>query len=384
MLTINAVTPTLNFVSVGGNTVTGSTAAAETFGAAPFTVSASSASSGAITYAVLSGPATITGSTVTLTGAGPVVLVASQAVSGNYGAATAQVRFIVNPATPQITVVPGSNLVMAQNTVQLTATVTSGAGVPTGTVNFLDGTALLGSSTLVNGVAPLNATFSTAGTHTITAVYNGSTNFYTITSAVATESVIDFSLSASSISVSGSAQALAPGSTVTYSLTVVPTGGSSLPVPLTLTLNGLPAGSTANMTPSAWALTSNNPWTWVLPANTSLTGSQNLTIQLPLLLSQVQMKRAAGDGLAVRLAPLSLALLLLPFTGRIRRSGMWLSRSLSVLSLLIVGIAATAGLSGCGSNNNGYFAQQPEDIPITVTVSAGTLSHSTPITLSVQ
>ena len=82
---------------------------------------------------------------------------------------------------------------MARNAVQLTATVTSGAGVPTGTVNFLDGTALLGSSTLVNGVAPLNATFSTAGTHTITAVYNGSTNFYTITSAVATESVIDFS-----------------------------------------------------------------------------------------------------------------------------------------------------------------------------------------------
>jgi hypothetical protein len=62
-------------------------------------VSASSSSSGAVTYTVASGPATIAVNIVTLTGAGTVVLGASQAASGNYAAATATSSFIVAPAT---------------------------------------------------------------------------------------------------------------------------------------------------------------------------------------------------------------------------------------------------------------------------------------------
>jgi hypothetical protein len=40
----------------------------------------------------MSGPATISGSTVTLTGSGTVVLSASQVANGNYAAATAATR----------------------------------------------------------------------------------------------------------------------------------------------------------------------------------------------------------------------------------------------------------------------------------------------------
>jgi hypothetical protein len=62
----------------------------------PFTVSASSNSSGAITYSVVSGPATISGSSVTLTGAaGTVVLQASQAQSASYGVGTQNASFPV-------------------------------------------------------------------------------------------------------------------------------------------------------------------------------------------------------------------------------------------------------------------------------------------------
>jgi hypothetical protein len=61
-----------------------------------FTVSASSNSSGAITYSVVSGPATISGASVTLTGvAGPVVLEASQAQSASYAAGTQDASFSV-------------------------------------------------------------------------------------------------------------------------------------------------------------------------------------------------------------------------------------------------------------------------------------------------
>ncbi|HWB32968.1 MAG TPA: hypothetical protein VG714_07340, partial [Acidobacteriaceae bacterium] len=61
-----------------------------------FTVSATSNSTGAITYSVVSGPATIAGTTVTLTGAaGTVVLQASQAAASPYAAGTQNASFQV-------------------------------------------------------------------------------------------------------------------------------------------------------------------------------------------------------------------------------------------------------------------------------------------------
>jgi hypothetical protein len=79
------------------------TVANQTYGVAPFAVSASSNSSGAITYSVVSGPATISGSTVTVTGVGTVVLQASQAASGNYTAGTQNATFTVSAEAPTIT-----------------------------------------------------------------------------------------------------------------------------------------------------------------------------------------------------------------------------------------------------------------------------------------
>ncbi len=72
----------------------------QTYGAAPFAVSATSNSTGAFTYSVVSGPATITGSTVTLTGAGTVVLQASEAADSNYAAATRNATFTVGAGRP--------------------------------------------------------------------------------------------------------------------------------------------------------------------------------------------------------------------------------------------------------------------------------------------
>jgi hypothetical protein len=65
-------------------------------------VSAPSNSPGAITYSVVSGPATISGNTVTITGVGSVTLQASQAASGSYTTATATTSFTVSPARPSL------------------------------------------------------------------------------------------------------------------------------------------------------------------------------------------------------------------------------------------------------------------------------------------
>jgi len=86
---VGAATPTLAFTAL----------ASQIYGAAPFTVSATSNSPGAITYSVASGPATISGSTVSLTGIGTVTLQASQAAAGDYAAAIATTSFTVVAAT---------------------------------------------------------------------------------------------------------------------------------------------------------------------------------------------------------------------------------------------------------------------------------------------
>ena len=74
------------------------------FGAAPFAVAATASSSLTPSYSIVSGPATLSGSTVTLTGAGTVVVRTSQAGDGNFTAATpVDQSFTVAKATLTVT-----------------------------------------------------------------------------------------------------------------------------------------------------------------------------------------------------------------------------------------------------------------------------------------
>jgi uncharacterized repeat protein (TIGR03803 family) len=59
-----------------------------------------------------------------------------------------------------------------------------GSGTPTGMVTFEDGSTVLGTATLSDGVADFSIATLAVGTHSITAVYDGDTNFKTSTSAV--------------------------------------------------------------------------------------------------------------------------------------------------------------------------------------------------------
>jgi hypothetical protein len=86
--------------------------------------------------------------------------------------------------------------VLAQS-VTLTATVTAvapGAGTPTGTMTFNDGTTAIAGCSGVIFSSPGTATCTTAslavGAHSITAVYSGDTNFLGSTSPVLTQTVI--------------------------------------------------------------------------------------------------------------------------------------------------------------------------------------------------
>ncbi|MFI5775400.1 Ig-like domain-containing protein, partial [Streptomyces sp. NPDC051658] len=60
---------------------------------------------------------------------------------------------------------------------------------PTGTVSFFDGATLLGTTSLSGGVAVFTTSTLAIGTHSLTAVYNGSGNFNASTSPVDTQTV---------------------------------------------------------------------------------------------------------------------------------------------------------------------------------------------------
>jgi sugar lactone lactonase YvrE len=339
---------------------------------------------GVFTYAPLSGTVVAAG-TQTLS-----VSFAPTDITNYTTPATKSVQLQVNKALPTIALVSNLNPILLQNPVTYTATVSSTAGKPAGTVTFQDGgvaiTACTGVSVTVStGQASCAVTYTATGTHSINALYNGDANFLSAgPSNTVSEAVIDISLGTPlSGNGTGTSATILPGSTATYSFPIAPSSGTTFPLPITFTVTSspaLPTDTTMTLTPPAWSLTSNNPWSWTLPANTTLASNTVLSIQVPQTIAALH---PMGGNLATRLAPFSLALILLPFAGRLRKTGKRLGRMLAVVLLAGAGLAATAGLSGCGSTN-GFFAQAQRSYTMTVTVASGTLSHTSTITLTVE
>ena len=120
-------------------------------------------------------------------------LTAAYGGSATFAASTsAVVTHVVNApgaAATTTTLTSTPNPSTTGQAVTLSATVISAAGVPTGTVTFRDGTNVLGTVTLVNGNASLSVSMRTAGTHPLTATYNGSATFGVSTSATVNQVV---------------------------------------------------------------------------------------------------------------------------------------------------------------------------------------------------
>ena len=137
--------------------------------------------------------------------------------------------------------------------VTLTASIDGSAAVPTGTVQFLEGTQPLGTRTLSGGQAAFTITPTTAGTHTFFANYSGD-------SAYPAASVRYFQMVnrvADSLSLSSSAAASVSGQTLTFTAQIgpQPPAGVASPSGRVQFLDGLSVIGTG--TPSSGAATFN-------------------------------------------------------------------------------------------------------------------------------
>jgi hypothetical protein len=169
-IVVNQVAQTINFTAP---------ASPVSYGIAPITLSATGGASGnAVVFSVVSGPATVSGSTLTITGAGTVVVAANQAGNTNYAAPTQVTQsIVVNAASQTITfTAPTSPVTYGVSPITLSASSTSGLAV---TFSVVSGPATVSGSTL---------TITGVGTVVIAANQAGNTNYSAAT--LVTQSIV--------------------------------------------------------------------------------------------------------------------------------------------------------------------------------------------------
>ena len=259
-------------------------------------------------------------------------------------------------------VTPGQSVTLSAQVVSQTT------GTPSGTVSFYDGTALLDTETLVAGTASYSTTALAPGvTHVLTVVYIGDSNFSgssSTSNTTVTVAPLDFTMVLSG----PSSQTVVPGSSITYKVTVTPDYGSYAGT-VSFAVSDLPPGATVTFSPSSIAASG---------------GPQTITVTIQTAAATAALHPAPPPTSTGRkLTPLALAFLLLFGMGSLRKHGRALRRMLCVMALLAGGAAASM-LSGCGGGINGFFGQSPHNYTITITATAGGLTHTETVTLNVQ
>jgi hypothetical protein len=273
-----------------------------------------------------------------------------------------------NPSLPStattlaITASPSSSQSNVGSTVTFTAVVTPGSGTtaPTGTVTFNSGSTALGTGTLSGGTATYSTSKLAASQYSVTAVYGGDSNYTGSTSNASSLDVVDFQIAANPATITVSS----PGQSGNAALTLSPMAGFNQPV--AFACSGLPTGATCS-----FASTSNG--TTVTIATTGPNSA---------LMSQRASVTRGGTLFAILLP----GLLGLAFSGT-RKRVLSAMRVLMVLGAfaLTSPLVACGGLGGGGGTGSGGSGGTPSGTSnVTVTATAGQLSHQTTIQLIVQ
>lgn len=260
-----------------------------------------------------------------------------------------QVVVKASTTTAAPTLTPAAVNVKSTGPVLLSAAVTPSSG-PTGAVNFsVDGT-MVGSAKVGSSFS-YNPSSLAAGTHSVTAVYTGDSNFNGSTSSATTLSVEDFQMSANptTVSVSG------PGQSGTTTLTITPLGGFNQT--LIYNCSGLPTG-----------------------ASCGFNSTSSTKVVVTILTSATARLREHGPAgrTGIFYAMLLPGILILPASASMR------SRRLLGLLLLAMLMMLIPGCGGGGGSSSGGGGGTSTVTITASTVGASPLSHSVNITLTVQ
>ncbi len=247
-----------------------------------FNAVATSPSAGIITYSVISGPATVSGSTVTATGPGSVTLQASQAAKGNYTSANATTSFQVTATTPGLLFLP----ILAHRGGDVFSVRATSLSAGTITYSVLSGPATISGSTVTTtgpGGVTLKASQSANGIYSAAAVTVSIQVEDAITPVlafipIATHHVNDaFTLHATSTSQAPITYSVVNGPALLYGTRVTTTGPGLVVLRASQAANGLYAASTVMTTFTVTALSSTLTFSQILAHHVGDVFSVNVT-----------------------------------------------------------------------------------------------------------
>jgi hypothetical protein len=318
------------------------------------------------------GVAVFATSTLTI-GSHPIT--ASYGGDSNYSSAISAVLVqTVSKIPTAITITESTPAQLVNGGITFTATVTASSPNATGTVTFMDGSVVLGTATLTpnggvalslstNASAILLTSSLVAGSHQIVAVYSGDSTFAPSTSAPANDLVEDFT----NTNTGPASQNIFPGASTTYNFSLAPITATTFLNAVTVTVTGLPAGSTYTLTPSSVA------------AGSGVT-AMVLNVQTSNSLS-AQNHQPASSPASRKELPVALGMLGLVGLGAVRKLRNRMPRALLLLLLMLSSLLPIAALSGCAG---GYFTLNPQTYTVTVTGTEGLIQHAATATLIVQ
>ena len=169
--------------------------------------------------------------------------------------------------------------------VTLTAAVSSTSGTPTGTVVFTDTSTstTLGSAALISGTASISVSSLAAGTHSITATYQGSATFSASTSAPLSQIV---KIASTTTSLTSSLNPAATGQFITFTATVTGQYGGAATGSVTF-LSGSQTLGTATLSGNRAILTTSFATAGTYSISAKYNGDSNNTGSTSSTLSQV-------------------------------------------------------------------------------------------------
>ena len=150
--------------------------------------------------------------------------------SGNSSDTTSNspgVNVSVSPDTTKtvLAVTPAGPVVGQALTLKATVSVVSpGAGKPTGSVTFYDGTMAIGTVTLANASASLSMTYTSPGSHSFTASYSGDTNDNVSTTTTATAVTVSPDTTKTALAVTTATPVVGQAVTIKATVSVVSPG----------------------------------------------------------------------------------------------------------------------------------------------------------------